>query len=642
MRYTISTLSVLVFLFQLSCTKSIEPPEVFQGNYFDISGTKYWTCSVFQDYIVYENDFWNYKIKSISENEIKYKLWNNNGARKKLKISKHDSLYEISVLKKSLLCNRDGKNIRVKPENEVPIWNAGTAVVKGAVINDTSKNVQVKIVAEKYFSARESEVRTVAVDNKGRFTVSIPMLNSQSVFLHYGDHRWRRIFLTPGDSITILIDGQNGRPVHFMGTNSDVCYHMENVLDTLHQLSDIISRNWSLEPLDFWEYMDSLSMVQYNFLASYSEQYHCSDLFVKWCKSFIDCSRANELGRYSFMSTKYGMGSSVRLDADHPYFDFIKSINFNDTILLLEANFGDLVGNLDNYYVKVLRQEINSEARIHKDIYSFLFDHTNQISKENMQYIESLSDSLSTHNTFSRSIVNRLISIAEPFKDEYEYRLMKAQMDRKIDYFIGFDYSLMRDLLVMKVYDTMKQARMLDVLDHVYNRIDTLIQNPVFKEDLKNDYTNFINMIESLQNIEFVGNKSALPGKTLLLDIINSYKDTLVVIDFWYTACGPCRAAFEKMKTIKKQMYEVPIKFVYLCYSSTEKDWTNIVKEYDVKGDHYLLTNEQFAYFSDLLNISSAPRYVLIGKDGKIANDNFIQPKSYQQYMAALRRHLRN
>jgi len=640
MRFTISILAVFVFLFQLSCTKSTETPEVFLGNYFDISGTKYWTCSVFQDYIVYENDFWSYKIKSISENEIKYRLWNNIGARKKLKISKLDSLYEISVLRKSFLCNRDGKNIRLKPENEVPIWNAGTAVVKGVVVNDTTKNVQVKIEAEKYFSQRESEIRIAEVDEKGQFSISIPILNSQSVFLHYGNQRWRRIFLTPGESLMILIDGKSGRPVHFMGTNSDVCYHIENVLDTLHQLSEIRSRKWGLEPMDFWKYMDSLSSVQHEFLRTYSAMNQCSDLFAKWCKSFIDCSRANELGRYPFMSTRYGMGAVDRLEVEHPYFGFIQSINFNDTMLLLEANAGDLLGNLDNYYFKVLRQEINSEARIHKDIYSFLFDYTDQISDVDMQFINSLSDSLGTYNTFSRGLVNRLVSIADPFKDEYDYRLMKAQMDRKIDYFNGFEYSLMKDLLLMVVYDNMKRARMLDVLDHVYSRIDTLVQFPVFKDDLENDYLTLLQKIESLQSIDFVGSKSTKPGEDLLSDIINSYQDTLVVIDFWYTACGPCRTAFEKMKTIKKQMYEVPIKFVYLCYSSTEKDWTNIVKEYDVKGDHYLLTNAQFAYFSDLFNISSAPRYVLIGIDGRITNDNFVQPQSYQQYIAALRKYL--
>lgn len=640
MKYRFLSTLAIVMLIQIGCSKPEVISSEFIGNYFDTTGTDYWTCSIFADYLIYENDFWNYKIKASSEKEIKLQIFNKSGDKRRIKISKADTSYILNDGKQEIICCRSSEDIRVKPGKEVPIWEAGVAVIKGVVLGDTSKNVQVKIKAAKYFTTRDSEVRIAEVDAQGRFSISIPMLTSQSVFLFCCDQSWRRIFLTPGDSLTMLIDGQSGRPVHFMGTNADVCYHMENVLDTLHQLSEVRTRNWGLEPMDFWEYMDSLSLVQYDFLESYSAEKQCSDLCVHWCKSFIDCSRGNELGRYPFMSTKHGMGAVNRLEVDHPYFDFIESVNFNDTMLILEAMAGNLVGNLDNYYHKVLRQEINSEARIHQDIYAFLNDYTNQISEEDIRFIESLSDSLATYGAFSRSLVNRLVSIADPFKDEYDYRLMKAQIDRRIEYFIGLDYSLMRDLLLMKVYADMKRARKLDVMDHVYNRIDTLIQYPVFKEDLKNDYSAFLAKIESLQNIEFVANKSSESGEKLLLDIINSSRDTIVVLDFWYTACGPCRTGFEKMKSIKKQMYDVPIKFVYLCYSSSEKDWSNVIKELEVKGDHYLLTGAQFAYFSNLLNISSAPRYVLIGRDGKIVNDNFVQPQSYQQYMGALRKYL--
>lgn len=640
MKFSLFILILYLLIVQFGCSGSPEIPETFKGNYFEPEGKEYWICSIFPEFLVYENEFWNYKTKTVKEEEIKLLISSSSGEKQELKITKQDSLFLVSGLNKVFLCNKNGNDLKIKSSNETPVWEAGKAIIKGVVIDDTTQDVHVKIEAEKYFAARESEVRIEKVDDKGRFSITIPLLASQSVFLHYGDHRWRRVFLTPGDSLTILINGQNGRPIHFMGRNSDVCYHMEIVLDTLHQLGEFRSRNWGLQPMDFWEYMDSLSLVQYDFLRSYSEQHYCSDLFVQWCKSFIDCARGNELGRYSFMSTRYGMGAENRLPADHPYFDFIESIDFNDSLLLLEANTGDLVGNLNNRLHQILRQEINSEARIHQDLYAFLNDYTSQISDKDLDYIRSLSDTLKTYNTFSRSAVNRLVSIADPFREDYNYRLMKGQMDRKIDYLIKQEYSLVRDLLLMAVYADIKRARMLNVMAHIYNRIDTLLQYPKFKEDIHNDYSTFLSKIESLQNIEFSANNSSLPGEALLLDIINSYKDTLVVLDFWYTACGPCRGDFEKMKSIKKQLYDLPIKFVYICYSSSDKDWQNVVKEFEVSGDHYLLTGSQFAYFSKLFQISSAPRYVLINREGRIANDNFPGPMSPDQYKREISKYI--
>ncbi len=631
----------LVFTILIGCSNSYEIPKYFYGNYFDTTGLNYWVCLIHEDFVVYENDFWSYKIKSISESEIELRVYKESGEKKRVKVSKSDTYYTLFDGNQEIICSKNSEGIQIKPRGELPVMDAGVAVIKGVVFDDTTKNTQVKIEAEKYFSYKESEVRISEVDEMGRFSISIPMLNSQSVFLICGKHRWRRIFITPGDSLTILINGQNGKPIHFMGTNSDVCYHTQYVLEQLHDLGEARTPRWELKPMDFRRYIDSLASVQRNFLEIYSSENLCPDLFVSWCERFIECSRLQSLGSYSFMSTIHGSGTGNTLTADHPYYNYIESINFNDTLRLLEANAGDVIGVTIEYYNKVLREEINSQTKIQNEMLTLIKEYHDQIPDEKYAFIESFSDSLKANITVSHKLVSELFAIAEPFRDEYGFRLMKARMDRRINFFLGQEYSLMRDLMLMKIYDDIKQARMLDVLDHVFNRIDTSIQYSVFREDLKNDYSALLTKIESLQNIDFVSNKSSESGEKLLLDIINSNQDTVIILDFWFAACGPCRTGFMKIKSIKKQLYDVPIKFVYLCYSSSEKDWANVIKEYEVKGDHYLLTGEQFAYFSNLLNISSAPRYVLIGKNGKIANDNFVQPQSYQQYMEALRKYLR-
>ena len=77
-----------------------------------------------------------------------------------------------------------------------------------------------------------------------------------------------------------------------------------------------------------------------------------------------------------------------------------------------------------------------------------------------------------------------------------------------------------------------------------------------------------------------------------------------------------------------------------LCYSSNENDWKNVLKEYKIKGDHYLLASDQFSYFSKMFDINSAPRYILINKMGLIVNSNFRPPMEPNGYLSALKNNL--
>ncbi len=639
----LSCIILLLYLFFLpfACTKSPDIPEAFQGSYFEPDGTAFWICSIFPDFLVYENEFWSYKTKSVNEDDIKFVLTSSSGEKQELSIIKQDSLFLVSGLNREYSCIKNGSDIQINPGNEAPVWEAGTAVIKGVVYDDTTQNLQVKIEAEKYFTTRDSEVRVVEVNELGQFSISIPVLNSQSVLLFVGDHRWRRIFVTPGDSLTVLINGQNGRPVHFMGPNADVCYHIENVLDTLYQLGEVYSFKWNLEPEAFRQYADSLSRVQLEYMDRYVRKRNCSELFYNWGKRFVECLRVVYLGSYSYKSTLYGMGNSQRLDIDHPYYTFINTIDFNDNLLLLEAITGSImVGELSNYYNKVMSEELDSPSRIHKDWYHLLAEHYQELSPSDSSFVASLRDSLALYSVFSQRLISEILNISDPFREEVEYKLLKVRMDRRIDFFLAQDYTLMRDVMLMKTYADIKLARKFKVLEYVYNRVYPLIHSKKLQDDLAQDYNRFSKMIEELHSIDMHANQSQLPGEDLLLELINSNKDSLLILDFWYTACGPCRGDFKRMKSIKTQLYDLPIKFIYMCYSSSEEDWQNVVSEFEVAGDHYLLSGSQFSYFSNIFQLSSAPRYVLINREGVIANDNFPRPATYEQYRRELNRYI--
>jgi hypothetical protein len=96
------------------------------------------------------------------------------------------------------------------------------------------------------------------------------------------------------------------------------------------------------------------------------------------------------------------------------------------------------------------------------------------------------------------------------------------------------------------------------------------------------------------------------------------------------------------MHAIKNKLLDKDIIFIYFCYASTETSWQNIIKEFDIKGDHYLLTNDQISYFKEKFNFNAAPTYLVINKAGRIVSTNFRPTMLPDQYIDELNQILQN
>ena len=99
-----------------------------------------------------------------------------------------------------------------------------------------------------------------------------------------------------------------------------------------------------------------------------------------------------------------------------------------------------------------------------------------------------------------------------------------------------------------------------------------------------------------------------------------------MLIDFWSTGCGPCRAIIEATAAERAANREHPaFKTVFLTGDEEppEGSYNNYVDKNLADDTSHRIPQADYNRIRSLFRFSSIPHYVLFDPDGRVVNDDF-------------------
>lgn len=422
----------------------------------------------------------------------------------------------------------------------------------------------IKMVATDVISTNQ-ETYKAKLDSIGRFSITIPLLNTSTVYLSYGNRYFELMILEPGERYFYLLDVHTGKRL-LMG--SDV--RMQNELLT-HQPSTASVRadyrENNLDAMKFWQQADSVRNVQKDHLQS------------------VLAKHPNLSQRYAdYMEGYYLLRQG----------ECMMQARFHVPEWKLPQEYVEYVGN-------EIWQKMPKPYTLHRDFGTFSRDYIDYLREYNAKRIKAgnNTDAAKAEDT-DKAVIDTVCHDSELRDIVWGHRLF-------------FELDWKRKPLPQDMENIARNDISLSAIkDYVLNL------NNKYDEIEKLD----ISSSPCLKSADAV--QGMTDGEEIFRKLMEPYKGKMVLIDVWGTWCSPCKRALAHSQEEYAKLKSYDVVYMYLAMGSEDSSWKNVIKQYNVLGDnvvHYNLPHEQEMALEKYIKVRGYPTYKLVDKQGNLLED---------------------
>lgn len=105
--------------------------------------------------------------------------------------------------------------------------------------------------------------------------------------------------------------------------------------------------------------------------------------------------------------------------------------------------------------------------------------------------------------------------------------------------------------------------------------------------------------------------------------ILGKHKGKTLVVEVWASWCSDCIKAMPDTKALAEKHPDVS--FVFLSADKTPEKWREGIGKYELKGEHYWITDGMKGEFGKSIDLDWIPRYIIIGPDQNVVTYRAIE-----------------